>query len=949
MTCLHRLILAALLVLSFSAGALAQNCPSYPGDYQLNFDPSSKKMVVCKYNDSLRDVCSTNTGTTCTAAQAGSVTFDTASNRLRFCNGTNWMAMTCGTISTCSNGKGFATADATYAKYCDGTNWHALHNTGTCDGIGVLEATFNPTTAMLGDRPVMFGSWDRGLAMTSNYLFAGIPEATTDRVRQGTTAIYKRSGTSWNFLKLVHPSVQNATARIGYAVTSDGTWLVIGGWQNRIYIYNKDQGGTDNWGLVKTYSVGGEYGVAVDLKGDLLIVGARNYQSSASYPYQGRAYVYRRDQGGTNNWGQSAILENPESPPTGSPVFGSEVTIAGDIAVVGAYGQDESYGDDGAVYLFQKSGTDTWNFLKKIVRPDASTAAGDNFGLAVDVRDIDGNGTADRMVVGAPYADKFGGNAGMVYIYDRNQGGTNNWGLVKEAGDTAGGNYAVGNRVALNAAGDTIMAGARVYDGPATDAGGVAIFQKDQGGTNNWGLVNYLTASDATTYDELGRAVAFDGNYVASTALYAEGTPYPGAVYVFFKSGSAWAQQAKLTPPTTGFTFSPRMGDSVAVSGEYAVTGMVYHSNNFSNSRRNFEGAVNIYRRSIGGNWTLEKTVMASAEYSDAVFGYSLDTTPEFLLVASPADGLNGGQSGAGWLFGRNQGGTGNWGEIKRLKASDSKANLRLGDSNGVGIDGGTAVLGAWRDDLDLACPPSCDAGSAYVFDRDQGGNDNWGQVKKLLPSVQEAGADFGYSTDVALDTIVVGAHVEDANGSNAGAAYIFYRNQGGTNNWGQIKRLIGEVANDQFGFDVSVSDNTIAVGARYQDGAGSNAGAVYIYERDLGGANNWGLRKRIDSPGTTNGDFGSYIDLSGDILIVGAPVDDTNGADAGRVYVFKRHQGGTNNWGLLSAIDSSDPQPADNFGSAVAVSGNVLAVGNLYMDGPTGNDSGGALLYGCP
>ncbi len=928
----------------------AQNCPSYPGDYQLNFDPSSKKMVVCKYNDSLRDVCISNTGTTCTAAQAGTVTYHPGTNRLRYCNGTNWMAMTCGTISTCSNGAGFTTADATYAKYCDGTNWHVLHNTGTCDGIGVLEATYTPTTAMLGDRPVAFGSWDRGLAMSSDYLFVGIPDADTDRARQGTLAIYKRSGTSWNFLKLIHPSLQGVQMRFGYSAASDGTWLVVGS-PGRIFIYGKDQGGTDNWGFVKTYSASGNLGYSADLKGDLIIVGARDYSGNSSYPSQGRAYIYRRDQGGTNNWGQSAILENPEALIEGYPYFGQEVSISGDIAAVGAHAKDgPTYSDDGAVYLFQKSGTDTWTFLKKLVRPDASTQANDNFGNAVDIRDIDGNGTADRVAVGAANVDKYAGNNGMVYIFDRNQGGTNNWGLVAETTNTVSAtSSANGYRVALSATGDTIMSGARAYDGPASDAGGVAIFQKDQGGTNNWGLVNYLTASDASTYDELGRVLAFNGNYVATAATYAEATPYPGAIYVFFKSGSTWAQQAKLTAPTSGFTFSPRMGDSVAVSGEYAAVGMIYFADSFSSARRRDEGAVNIYRRSIGGVWSLEKTVTPSVRYSEATFGRSLDTTPEFLLVGSPLDDLTAGNSGAGWLFGRNQGGVGNWGEIKRLKAADSIGELRLGDTNGVAIDGGTAVLGAYRDDLDLACPPSCDAGSAYVFERDQGGTDNWGQVQKLLPSVKEASAYFGYSTDVALDTIVVGAHGEDANGSNAGAAYIFYRNQGGTNNWGQFKRLTGAAADDQFGFDVSVSDNTIAVGARYQDSAGSNAGAVYIYERNLGGTNNWGLRKRIDSPGTTNGDFGSYIDLSGDILIVGAPNEDTNAVNAGRVFVFKRNEGGTDNWGLLSTIDGTNPQENDTFGSSVAVSGNVLAAGSIYMDGPTGNDSGGFFLFGCP
>ncbi|MCH7811589.1 MAG: FG-GAP repeat protein, partial [Chloroflexi bacterium] len=63
-------------------------------------------------------------------------------------------------------------------------------------------------------------------------------------------------------------------------------------------------------------------------------------------------------------------------------------------------------------------------------------------------------------------------------------------------------------------------------------------------------------------------------------------------------------------------------------------------------------------------------------------------------------------------------------------------------------------------------------------------------EVKKLLASDAQAGDQFGFSVAVSGDTAVVGAFFEDAGGTDAGAAYVFQRDQGGADNWGQVKKL---------------------------------------------------------------------------------------------------------------------------------------------------------------
>ena len=943
----------ALALIFASSAAFAQNCPSYSGDYQLNFDPATKKMVICKYGDSLRDVCTSNSGTTCTAAQAGTVTYVGAStNRLRYCNGTNWLNMTCGTISTCGGTTaGTTTADANYAKYCDGTNWQALHNIGTCAGIGVLEATFTPTNAMLGDNQTMY-AWERAIAISGDYMVVGARRNTQAKLRDGAAYVYKRSGTSWNFLKSLDMSLSGVNYEMGMTVTIDGDWIAVGSYGgNRVYLYNRTTGGADNWGYVKTITGGSYYAYSLDLKGDQLAVTQRNYHVSSDMEYVGRVYIYRRDLGGTNNWGQAAVITPPLAEQQDRMFFGSNVRIAGDTMVAGSYQKDEwGFTDAGAAYVYTKaSGTDTWSFLKKIIRPDTPTANSDQFGWGLDIVDTDNNGTADRMVIAAFNADNYLTNGGMLYIYERNQGGTNNWGLLKQTTDTAMTSAgALGWSVAFNEAGTRIVAAAYASDQVATDAGAIAIFQKDQGGTNNWGFVNYLTASDGTIYDQMGQGVATSGNYVAGSAPYAGSTYGPGAAYVFFNTtGTTWTQQSKVGPPSNSYS-SPRMGDSVALGGEYAATGMQYYGDTLEASRRYAEGAVNIYKRSVSGTWSLEKTVKPSTMYSDGAFGYNMDMTPEFLAVAAPADDAKGSSAGAVWLFGRNQGGIGNWGQIKRLTASDGSSSDVLSNANGISIDGGTVAAGAYGEDGTLVYPDN-NAGAVYIYDRDTGGTDNWGETKKIPPPVQESVGQFGYSVDVSNDTLVAGANGMDSNGTNAGAAYVFYRDQGGAGNWGLIKTLAGAAANDQFGFDVSVSGDTMAISARYNDTLATDAGAVYIYERNLGGTNNWGQRKIVYPTTVSSNHFGAVIEINGDILVVGAPLDDANATDAGLVYVFMRNEGGTNNWGLVTTISADNPQAGDNFGTGVAVSGNVAAGSGIYVDGAVGPDSGGVYLYGCP
>jgi len=943
------LSLAILCFLSFSYSKSWASCPvSVAGQYIMTYNNGTKFMAACKFGDSLRNLCG-NVGVSCTAGQEGDVEYNTAGNVLRYCNGSNWVNVQCEALTSCvGTPAGTISADATQMKYCNGTTWQAMYSDGICTGIGVQEALFTPTAATHGQNAMYYG-FEQQSAITDTYAIVGAPRATRNRLFDGAATIYKRSGASWTRLKEVEPSVTGTSHYFGQSVAIDGDYTIVGAYNaNRIAIFKKDQGGADNWGQVATRTGSDNHGISVDISGDKAIAGSNAH--NAAVINQGNARIYRRDSGGADSWGQVVILNHPDATPVTSDQFGRAVAIAGDIAVVaGGYRTEAGVSNAGAVWLFHETSADNWVFLKKLTNPNG-LGASDYFGFSVDIQDNDGNGTADRLAVGALGDDEYGSNRGGVFIFERNQGGADNWGFVTQAVDTSIASATDQGREVTLAA-DRVITGSRISDEEAYDAGAAFVFQKDAGGANNWGLEQYLHASDASERNEFGRSVGISktGTYAIAGAPYTENSATNvGAAYIFSRSGTTWTERSKQIPHSS-VEYSVRMGDSVVVSGDYAAVGMAWKTDFFNSNRISRTGGVNIYQRQPNSTWVLEKHVVPTSPVNDMQFGQTLAISPEILVVATPGDNTGAGNSGAALLHGRNQGGAGNWGLIKKVKHGDPQSSDYATNENGLALFGDYLVIGASRKNLNLVSPQGS-AGAAYIFKRNQGGADNWGQIKKLVAPVEENGAYFGNSVSMGGTTLAVGARLEDSNGTNSGSVYLYSRDQGGAENWGQIKKFTGESASDHFGYDVAVSGNTLAIGAPYDDDAGGDAGAVYIHYEDQGGAGNWGQFKKIvyNGGGVGNALFGFNIDLSGDILIVGAPYDDRNVTNGGYVYVYSRNEGGDDNWGLLATIDPDVPGEEDLFGYSVAVSGNVVAGAGLYND-DYGKDDGSVYLFGCP
>lgn len=298
------------------------------------------------------------------------------------------------------------------------------------------------------------------------------------------------------------------------------------------------------------------------------------------------------------------------------------------------------------------------------------------------------------------------------------------------------------------------------------------------------------------------------------------------------------------------------------------------------------------------------------------------------------------------------------------LKAPVSIAQIAFVYS--VAIDANTMVVGVPGDDSDArginGDPSNSNApvsGAAIVFVREGA---HWKQQAYLKASNADANDMFGWSVAISGDTIVVGAYAEagsakgvDGDGTDnsspgSGAAYIFVRS--GTT-WSQQAYLkaFNVGIGDAFGNSVSISGDTVVVGALREDGDGRspdsannaifNSGAAYVFSRQSG---HWTQEAYLKAryPGESDS-FGTSVAVSGGIIVVGAPNESWAGPGgpvaihnggverSGAAYIFSKKSTG---WEQSFYLKASIPEHNGSFGQSVAVSGNTVAVGSPYEHG---------------
>lgn len=238
------------------------------------------------------------------------------------------------------------------------------------------------------------------------------------------------------------------------------------------------------------------------------------------------------------------------------------------------------------------------------------------------------------------------------------------------------------------------------------------------------------------------------------------------------------------------------------------------------------------------------------------------------------------------------------WGqcEVAKLTASDASPNDAFGGR--IATSGDYLVVGVSGDDD--AGPSS---GSAYVYRRE---GTSWVEEDKIVASNGVAGDQFGHSVSISGDRILVGAPYHDTAEWRAGAAYVFRRTETG---WIQEAELTA-TGTDLLGWAVAIDGDRALVSSM-------NTSAAYVFHRD---GTEWAEEGRVfPSSGSSLGNFGYSVALSGDVAVVGR----TGGN--GSAYVF-RDDGAC--WIQEARLTDADPAYLDKLGWSVAVDGERVLAG---------------------
>ena len=356
-------------------------------------------------------------------------------------------------------------------------------------------------------------------------------------------------------------------AQFGTALDIDGDRLLVGAPNQRFpgalgaaYIY--ERGASGAWVEVAELvaSNGGfpdGFGVSVSLDGDRALVGARFADGGAQN--SGAAYVFERDAGGA--WTEVALLTHPGA--AERDFFGGSVSLEGDRALVGSVSGDGDVAGAGAAYVFERDAAGVWAQTQRLSAADAED--GDQFGNVARL-------SGDRAIVSA-----FRDGDGSAYVFEPDAAGV--WQQVHKFEAPASPprrNVDDFARV-VSLEGDRVLIG----DPKGTSEGVVLVYERDAAG--DWLEVATLSSTSSAAGDFFGGAVALQGDRAVVGAIADVAANRSGAAYVFERgAGGAWSEVQRLTASDAAIDdyFSNAVafsGDDVAV-GAYFVDGVESNS-----------------------------------------------------------------------------------------------------------------------------------------------------------------------------------------------------------------------------------------------------------------------------------------------------------------------------------------------------------------------------------
>jgi len=393
-----------------------------------------------------------------------------------------------------------------------------------------------------------------------------------------------------------------------------------------------------------------------------------------------------------------------------------------------------------------------------------------------------------------------------------------------------------GQSVSLSSDGNTLAVGAHRNDGNGSNAGHVRLYTKISDpnfGTWTWSQIGQDIDGEAY-YDESGQSVSLssDGNTVAIGAYGNDGNgSNSGHVRLYTKISDpnigtwTWSQ---IGQDIDGEAANDHSGWSVSLSsdGNTVAIGAPYNAGNGS-----YYGHVRLYTKISDpnfGTWTwsqIGQDIDGEAQYDFSGSSVSLSSDGNTVAIGANGNDGNGSNSGHVRIY---ENIAGSWSQIGQ-DIDGENAGDYSGKSVSLSSNGNTVAIGAPYNDGNWN-----NSGHVRIYENIGG---SWSQLGQDIDG--ENAADYsGQSVSLSSDgnTLAVGAHSNDGNGSNAGHVRLYTKISDpnfGTWTWSQIGQDIdGEAYYDESGQSVSLSSdgNTVAIGATGNDGNGYGSGHVRVY-----------------------------------------------------------------------------------------------------------------------
>lgn len=640
--------------------------------------------------------------------------------------------------------------------------------------------------------------------------------------------------------------------------------------------------------------------------------------------------------------------------------FGASVTILGDISgdgrddiAIGAPGSGSGT-ESGEVYVVYGIG----GFLNRDFSATSlfgyrviGASPGDLFGLSVSGGDLNGDGRPD-LVVGAPAADDTSSNSGSVYVL-------------------YGGAVTIGNT--FNVANLTGPNGFTLMGGHVNGAVGTSV--NAQGDFNDDGIADVLLGAPRAGLT--GAAYVVHGQNPATLVSLdlrdvdgTNGLVIPGTTALYTTGGAVHSGGDMNGDGADDVIIGAPM-----VDGSRRGIGYVVYGENIPRA----DLAVTV----TDGVDALAETQMVTYAVTATNFGPEAVSGATVEMLLSPELDV----SAASWTCSGNLGGV--CGTPSGTGSVSLSADLPVNGQ--VVVELSTIVTGSNGNVVtqvaEIGFPgPINDSnpGNNIVADIDIiGGSSSpfTGFETYIKPDAMDSNDTFGGSVAVSGDTLVVGMRGDMSNATGvdgdssdnsltvAGGAYVFVRSGATWQRQAYLKPLVVD-DQDDFGFSVAISGDTVVIGAPGEDSdaAGVNgdatnnsnlgSGAAYVFVRNGTTWSQQAYLKAGDAPSVnitgSNDQFGWSVAVDADTVVVGALREDSNATGvngdpnnndafhSGAAYVFVRN-GST--WSQQAYLKAHNTHSGANFGSSVGVDGNTVVVGAERESGIL-NVSGAAYVF---